>query len=68
MKTPAFAKSKNKSTSIEEPATVQVEVNRMKRVVPLTVVESWLWCLLNMETSHADIATYQEALAKVPIG
>ena len=24
----------------------------------LTEPESWLWCLLNIETSHADIANY----------
>jgi hypothetical protein len=43
---------------MEEPHTVHMEVKRRKRARSLTPPESSLWCLLNMETSHADIANY----------
>ena len=41
---------------MEEPDTVHMDVKRRKRARSLTPLESSLWCLLNMETSHADIA------------
>lgn len=67
VKIPPVDKRLNKSTRTEEPVTVHMEVNRRKRVLSLTAPNTWLWCLSNIETSHADIASYTKPSVRVPV-